>query len=204
MVLDFFRKVYLIFKKDCNPKGKLITLIGHNLNDEKEILTRLGFAVNILDPKEDIREKCLLSDFVFYQGEGYIPIEREKDVNAALGIVSPFTECYSLGIISYLTYKDFELTGKNILIYGSEDYRMRRLADKLDAAGATVTLLNRQSKYAIRPADLIIYKGDKTFNCYPVHCPVLDLSKKCINIDNRDVEVGDRWFTIIGLLEQLW
>ena len=182
------------------------------------VLEKLGVIVEVvhLNPAywdEQLRRASLLGDFVyvenngFWIGENKPNIEPEKDINGVLGKASMFTDCRSFGVITYLMYCNFDVRGKNIVIEDDDVY----LLEKLIAAGATVTVINsdtREKYQKMQDADLIITSPKKEgikINMYPRHCPVIDMRKHCVNCEDRDVIQNCYWlFNLIGVLAQLW
>ena len=105
------------------------------------------------------------------------------------------------GIMDYLAYCNFDLTGKDVVIIGRSEIVGRPLADLMTAADATVTLCHSKSNLSkyIYDCDLIVTAVGKAgfLNCYPIHMPVIDvginfnedgkLVGDCFNTENRDV-----------------
>lgn len=106
------------------------------------------------------------------------------------------------GIMDYLQYCEFDLTGKNVVIIGRSEIVGKPLAKLMTDADATVTLCHSKTKNLslhLSNADLIVCAVGKAkfLNCYPIHVPVIDvginfnengkLCGDCFNIENRDV-----------------
>ena len=111
-----------------------------------------------------------------------------------------FDSCFSpatpKGIMDYLKYCEFDLTGKDVVIIGRSDIVGKPLARLMTDADATVTLCHSKSKLSkhIYNCDLIVTAVGKAgfLNCYPIHVPVIDVG---INFDDNGKLVGDAFNT---------
>lgn len=138
------------------------------------------------------------------------PHIREKVVVAAIDPLkdvdgfhpdSPYDPATPGGIMRYLRYLDYDLTGKDVVIIGRSNIVGKPLARMMTDADATVTLCHSKSKLSshIYHCDLIVTAVGKPkfLNCFPIHVPVIDvginfdengkLCGDCYNTDNRDV-----------------
>ena len=127
-------------------------------------------------------------------------IPAHKDVDG-FRIDSEFEPATPKGIMDYLKYCEFDLTGKDVVIIGRSDIVGKPLARMMTDADATVTLCHSKSKLSshIYHCDLIVSAVGKAgfLNCYPIHVPVIDvginfneqgkLVGDCVNIEGRDV-----------------
>ena len=105
------------------------------------------------------------------------------------------------GIMDYLKYCEFDLTGKDVVIIGRSEIVGKPLAKLMTDADATVTLCHSKSKLSnhIYDADLIVSAVGKAkfLNCYAIYSPVIDVGINfdengkmcgdCFNTENRDV-----------------
>ena len=127
-------------------------------------------------------------------------IPAHKDVDG-FRIDSEFEPATPKGIMDYLKYCEFDLTGKDVVIIGRSDIVGKPLARMMTDADATVTLCHSKSKLSshIYHCDLIVSAVGKAgfLNCYPIHVPVIDvginfneqgkLVGDCVNTEGRDV-----------------
>ena len=122
-------------------------------------------------------------------------IPAHKDVDG-FRIDSCFSPATPKGIMDYLKYCEFDLTGKDVVIIGRSDIVGKPLARLMTDADATVTLCHSKSKLSkhIHDCDLIVTAVGKAgfLNCYPIHVPVIDVG---INFDDNGKLVGDAFNT---------
>lgn len=143
-----------------------------------------------------------------------LPVPEQINLNALISMIprwgdvdgmrplSPFKPCTPLGIMRYLDYCNFDLSGKDVTIIGRSDIVGKPLAKMMTDADATVTLCHSKTKNLsthIYTADLIVSAVGKAnfLNCYAIHEPVIDvginfneegkLVGDCFNTENRDV-----------------
>jgi methylenetetrahydrofolate dehydrogenase (NADP+)/methenyltetrahydrofolate cyclohydrolase len=143
-----------------------------------------------------------------------LPIPEQINLNALISMIprwgdvdgmrplSPFKPCTPLGIMRYLDYCNFDLSGKDVTIIGRSDIVGKPLAKMMTDADATVTLCHSKTKNLsthIYTADLIVSAVGKAnfLNCYAIHEPVIDvginfneegkLVGDCFNTENKDV-----------------
>lgn len=126
-------------------------------------------------------------------------IPKEKDVDG-FRRDSCFDPATPLGIVNYLDYCGFEWTGKEVTIIGRSDIVGKPLARLMTNKDATVTLCHSKSKLSnhIYNSDLIVCAvGQAGFlNCYPIHCPVVDVGINFVKDDEgRSQLVGDAFNT---------
>ena len=183
--------------KDCNEVGIIAEAFEFKdtitTNELVASINRLqeefnGIIVQLPLPDHIEKEKILAA------------IKPEKDVDG-FRVDSCFKPATPLGIMMYLNYCNFDLTGKDVTIIGRSDLVGRPLAAMMTAADATVTLCHSKSKLSkhIHSADLIVTAVGKAglLNCYPIYVPVIDVGINfnaegkmcgdCINIEGRDV-----------------
>lgn len=126
-------------------------------------------------------------------------INKEKDVDG-FRVDSWFDPATPKGIMDYLKYCEFDLTGKDVVIIGRSEIVGKPLARMMTDADATVTLCHSKSNLSkyIHNCDLIITAVGKAgfLNCYPIHVPVIDVGIN-FKTDNegRSRLVGDAFNT---------
>ena len=188
--------------------------IKNKIKDCKEI----GIQAHVYYYPEDISENELCEniklDQEFYDGIiVQLPLPphiRQKAVVAAIDpakdvdgfcVNSSFDPATPKGIMDYLKYCEYDVTGRDVVIIGRSDIVGKPLARMMTNADATVTLCHSKSKLAnhLYDADLIISAVGKPhfLNCYSIHVPVIDvginfdadgnLCGDCFNVENRDV-----------------
>ena len=127
-------------------------------------------------------------------------IPADKDVDG-FRIDSWFSPATPKGIMDYLKYCEFDLTGKDVVIIGRSDIVGKPLARLMTDADATVTLCHSKSNLSkhVYGCDLLVSAVGKAgfVNCYPLHMPIIDvginfneqgkLVGDCINTEGRDV-----------------
>ena len=127
-------------------------------------------------------------------------IPADKDVDG-FRLDSWFSPATPKGIMDYLKYCEFDLTGKDVVIIGRSDIVGKPLARLMTDADATVTLCHSKSKLSkhVYECDLLVSAVGKAgfVNCYPLHMPIIDvginfdengkLCGDCINTEGRDV-----------------
>lgn len=115
----------------------------------------------------------------------------EKDVDG-FRIDSWFKPATPKGIMDYLEYCEFDLTGKNVVIIGRSEIVGKPLAKLMTDANATVTLCHSHSKLEpyLEIADLVVCAvgKEKFLDCGKLDCPVIDVG---INFDSDGRIVGD-------------
>ena len=206
------------------PPTLLIIQVGNVESSNRYIRNKMkdcdevGITAHLYQYPEDITEKELCEviklDQEFYDGViVQLPLPphiREKAVVAAINPLkdvdgfhpdSPYAPATPGGIMRYLRYLEFDLTGKDVVIIGRSNIVGKPLAAMMTAADATVTLCHSKSKLShhLYNADLIVTAVGKAgfLNCYPIHVPVIDvginfdkdgkLCGDCFNIEGRDV-----------------
>ena len=137
--------------------------------------------------------------------------------------MSYFRACTPAGIMDYLTIGcGYDLTGKDVVIFGRSDIVGKPLARMMTDADATVTLCHSKSKDKwkyLDGADLIVSAVGKAgfLNCYAIKAPVVDvginfdengkLVGDCVNIEGREVTPvpgGVGLLTRLALLENVY
>ena len=127
-------------------------------------------------------------------------IPADKDVDG-FRTDSWFYPATPKGIMDYLKYCEFDLTGKDVVIIGRSEIVGKPLARMMTDADATVTLCHSKSKLSkhVHDCDLLVSAVGKAgfVNCYPLHMPIIDvginfnehgkLVGDCFNTENRDV-----------------
>ena len=126
-------------------------------------------------------------------------IPAEKDVDG-FRVDSPYDPATPSGIMKYLRYCEFDLTGKDVVIIGRSNIVGKPLARMMTDADATVTLCHSKSKLShyLYSADLIITAVGKAgfLNCYPIHVPVIDVGINFVtDAEGRSQLVGDAFNT---------
>lgn len=188
--------------------------IKNKVKDCEEV----GIIADVYRYPEDITEHELCENIKLDQEhyDGVIvqlplpPHIREKVVVAAINPLkdvdgfhpdSPYNPATPSGIMKYLRYLEFDLTGKDVVIIGRSNIVGKPLARMMTDADATVTLCHSKSKLShhLYGADLIVTAVGKAgfLNCYPIHVPVIDvginfdkngkLCGDCFNTEGRDV-----------------
>ena len=121
-------------------------------------------------------------------------INKEKDVDG-FRMDSWFDPATPKGIMDYLKYCEFDLTGKDVVIIGRSEIVGKPLARMMTDADATVTLCHSKSNLSkyIYNCDLIVTAVGKAgfLNCYPIHVPVIDVGINFV----EDKLVGDAFNT---------
>lgn len=179
--------------------------IKNKVKDCEEV----GIIADVYQYPEDITEHELCENIKLDQEhyDGVIvqlplpPHIREKVVVAAIDPMkdvdgfhpdSPYDPATPAGIMRYLRYLKFDLTGKDVVIIGRSNIVGKPLARMMTDADATVTLCHSKSKLAahIYHCDLIVTAVGKAgfLNCYPIHVPVIDVG---INFDKNGKLCGD-------------
>ena len=206
------------------PKLAIIQ-VGNNEASNRYVKNKVkdcnevGIEANVYYYPEDISEKELCEaislDQYFYDGvivqlplpphirqEAVVAaINKDKDVDG-FRVDSWFDPATPKGIMDYLKYCEFDLTGKNVVIIGRSDIVGKPLARMMTNADATVTLCHSKTKCMSEHlfiADLIVCAVGKAnfLNCYSIYKPVIDvginfngegkLCGDCFNVENRDV-----------------
>lgn len=188
--------------------------IKNKVKDCEEV----GIIADVYQYPEDITEHELCEAIQLDQPhyDGVIvqlplpPHIREKAVVAAIDPLkdvdgfhpdSPYSPATPGGIMRYLRYLEFDLTGKDVVIIGRSNIVGKPLARMMTDADATVTLCHSKSKLSrhIYDCDLIVTAVGKPkfLNCFPIHVPVIDvginfdengkLCGDCFNTEHRDV-----------------
>ena len=115
----------------------------------------------------------------------------EKDVDGFRSD-SNFNPATPKGIMDYLKWCEFDLTGRNVVIIGRSEIVGKPLAKMMTDANATVTLCHSYSQIDdfLDNAHLVIVAVGKEefFDCGWVDCPVIDVG---INFDASGKLVGD-------------
>jgi methylenetetrahydrofolate dehydrogenase (NADP+)/methenyltetrahydrofolate cyclohydrolase len=118
-------------------------------------------------------------------------IPADKDVDG-FRVDSWFYPATPKGIMDYLKYCEFDLTGKDVVIIGRSDIVGKPLARMMTDADATVTLCHSKSKLSkhVYGCDLLVSAVGKAgfVNCYPLHMPIIDVG---INFNEQGKLVGD-------------
>ena len=118
-------------------------------------------------------------------------IPADKDVDG-FRIDSWFSPATPKGIMDYLKYCEFDLTGKDVVIIGRSDIVGKPLARLMTDADATVTLCHSKSNLSkhVYGCDLLVSAVGKAgfVNCYPLHMPIIDVG---INFNKQGKLVGD-------------
>lgn len=187
--------------------------IKNKVKDCEEV----GIIADVYQYPEDITEHELCENIKLDQEhyDGVIvqlplpPHIREKVVVAAINPLkdvdgfhpdSPYSPATPSGIMRYLRYLEFDLTGKDVVIIGRSNIVGKPLARMMTDADATVTLCHSKSKLSkhIYDCDLIVTAVGKAgfLNCYPIHVPVIDVGINFITDDEgRSRLVGDAFNT---------
>ena len=126
-----------------------------------------------------------------------IPADKDVDGFRADSWFSPATP---KGIMDYLSYCNFDLTGKDVVIIGRSDIVGKPLARLMTDADATVTLCHSKSKLSkhIYNCDLIVTAVGKAgfLNCYPIYVPIIDVGINFVeDTEGRSRLVGDAFNT---------
>lgn len=123
---------------------------------------------------------------------GLLPLQ---DVDGFL-LGSPHKAATPKGIMDYLKYCEFDLTGKHVVIIGRSEIVGKPLAKLMTDANATVSLCHSYSKLEplLEIADLVVCAvGQPHFlDCSKLNCPVIDVG---INFDENGKLVGDCYNT---------
>ena len=118
-------------------------------------------------------------------------IPADKDVDG-FRTDSWFYPATPKGIMDYLKYCEFDLTGKDVVIIGRSEIVGKPLARMMTDANATVTLCHSHSKLSkhVHGCDLLVSAVGKAgfVNCYPLHMPIIDVG---INFNEEGKMVGD-------------
>lgn len=205
------------------PPTLLIIQVGNVESSNRYIRNKIkdcdevGITAHLYQYPENITEKELCEviklDQEFYDGViVQLPLPphiREKAVVAAINPLkdvdgfhpdSPYAPATPGGIMRYLRYLEFDLTGKDVVIIGRSNIVGKPLAKMMTDADATVTLCHSKSKLSkyIYDCDLIVTAVGKAgfLNCYPIHVPVIDVGINFITDDEgRSRLVGDAFNT---------
>ena len=205
-------------KKDCEEVGIEFSWYYYEDTITQE---ELQCEINDLSPYVDgiIVQMPLPPQINFYDLR--LIINDWQDVDG----FHPFSKhkpCTPSGIIKYLEEGcNFNLSGKNVTIFGRSEIVGKPLAKMMIDKDATVTLCHSKSKgiyQYIQNADLIVSAVGKPgfLNCYSIYAPVIDvginfdengkLVGDCINTENRDVTPvpgGVGLLTRLALLENV-
>ena len=118
-------------------------------------------------------------------------IPADKDVDG-FRVDSWYSPATPKGIMDYLKYCEFDLTGKDVVIIGRSDIVGKPLARMMTDADATVTLCHSKSKLSkhVAGCDLLVSAVGKAgfVNCYPLYMPIIDVG---INFNEEGKMVGD-------------
>ncbi len=209
-LIEFYLEKVFNNLKNRPKTDESITFIVGNPEEyviDKVALEKLGYKVDLQEREHDfdmfmeqMRRADVLADYVYTEKVGFnLPIKEEKDINAAGSMTTLYSDCRNLGLLNYLNFAQISLYKKIIVVYGGN----ADLIDKLLASGAVVIASEDYVDVNWRFVDLIINFNSK-INCYPIHCPVVDIANECINIENREVIQDAHLLNILGILEQLW
>ena len=183
--------------KDCQEVGINAHWYHYDIAiGEDELITEIkdlqehydGVIVQLPIP-EHLREEVVLA-----------AITPDKDIDG-FGPLAPYSPATAKGIMDYLEYCQFDLSGKNVVIIGRSNIVGKPLAKLMTDRDATVTLCHSKTKRIhkhIENADLVVSAvGRPQFlNCYPIHIPVIDVGINfvdgkmcgdCYNTEFRDV-----------------
>ena len=212
LVEHFLEKVFNVHKTASSEKKKFVYIVKNPQLCEMTdalVLRRLGHEVTIQEKQnnfyDQLRRAEVLADYVYVEEDlfdetGYLALPASRNINAAGPDFHFFTNCRNLGLINFLDFNDIPLYQKRVLIYGEDE----DLVKKLVALGAIVTISTNKNLES-RNFDLIIaLEKDEPLNCYPVHIPVIDVAKCCINTEMREVVSDCHWFSVLGVLGQIW
>ena len=195
-----------------------IEALNRYIKNKVKDCEEVGIIADVYQYPEDITEHELCENITLDQEhyDGVIvqlplpPHIREKVVVAAIDPLkdvdgfhpdSPYDPATPSGIMKYLRYLKFDLTGKDVVIIGCSNTVGKPLARMMTDADATVTLCHSKSKLGphIYHCDLIVTTVGKAgfLNCYPIYVPVIDvginfdkdgkLCGDCFNTEERDV-----------------
>ena len=209
LVEFYLEKVFNNLKKRPEIGERFTFIVGNpdNYVIDKITLEKLGYVVDIQERecdlemfREQVRRADVMSEYVYTENLGIaVPVREEKDINAAGSMTALYSDCTNLGLLNYLNFAEIGLYKKIVVVYGGN----ADLIDKLLASGAVVIASEDYVDVNWQYTDLVINFNSK-INCYPIHCPVIDIANKCINIDGREVVLDCHLFNILGILEQLW
>ena len=212
LVEHFLEKVFHVHEAASSEKKKFIYIVKnpqfYEMTDAL-VLRKLGHEVTIQEKQnnfyDQLRRAEVLADYVYVEEDlfdesGFLALPASRNINAVGPDFHFFTNCRNLGLINFLDFNDFPLYQKRVLIYGEDE----DLVKKLVALGAIVTISTNKDLES-RNFDLIIaLEKEKPLNCYPVHIPVIDIAKCCINTELREVVYDCHWFSVLGVLGQIW
>ena len=193
------KKNFIYIVRDPNYYEMTDALVLRKLGHEVEVQERAN------DFAEQLRRADATADYVYvekdlFDEDGYLMLRASKNINAVGMDYHIYTDCRNLGLINFLDFNQIPLYQKRVLIYGND----LDLVEKLVALGAIVTISTNKDLES-RNFDLIIaLEKEKSLNCYPVHIPVVDIAKCCINMDMREVIIDCHWFNVLGVLAQIW
>lgn len=209
LVEFYLEKVFNNLKKHAPIEERITFIVGNpdKYAIDKLALEQLGYKVDIQERayelelyQEQVRRADVLADYVYVEKMGFdLPLRPEKDLNAAASLMSLYSDCRNLGLLNYLNFAQIDVYKKIVVVYGGN----ADLIDALLASGSVVIASDEYVDVNWRYTDLVINFNSK-INCYPIHCPVIDIANKCINTDNREVVQDCHLFNILGILEQLW
>ena len=212
LVEHFLEKVFNVHKTASSEKKKFVYIVKNPQLCEMTdalVLRKLGHEVTIQEKQnnfyDQLRRAEVLADYVYVEEDlfdesGFLALPASRNINAVGPDFHFFTNCRNLGLINFLDFNDFPLYQKRVLIYGEDE----DLVKKLVALGAIVTISTNKDLES-RNFDLIIaLEKDGPLNCYPVHIPVIDIAKCCINMEMREVISDCHWFSVLGVLGQIW
>ena len=174
--------------KDCQEVG----IVAHIYHYEENIT-----ETELNDELKDLQE--------FYDGViVQLPLHQHIRSSIATAAIMPnkdvdgfrhdswFKPATPKGIMDYLTYCEFDLVGKDVVIIGRSDIVGKPLAQMMTDADATVTLCHSKSRLSkhIYDCDLLVSAVGRAgfLNCYPLHMPIIDVG---INFDENGKLVGD-------------
>lgn len=147
-VITHYYKLTGLESKDIVEEDGIIADIFRRENRESTgIIVQLPIELN--DEHKDSLQKILLS---------YLNELVDVDGLISNKYVNP---CTPTGIINYLSYNDFDFSGKNVVVIGRSNLVGKPLARMLEERNATVTLChshtNKESlKQYVKNADLVV------------------------------------------------
>lgn len=210
MVEHYLEQVFNNHKNKASKKFIYIVKNPHQYEQtDALVLRKLGHNVEIQERAQDFAEQLrradATADYVYvekdlFDEDGFLVLRPTKNING-VGLDYHFhTDCRNLGLINFLDFDKISLYKKRVLIYGND----LDLVEKLIALGAIVTISTNKNLES-RDFDLIIaLDKENSLNCYPVHIPVIDIARCCINTDMREVVSDCHWFNVLGVLAQIW
>ena len=220
-VKDALNFMYNNVRKNSDfPTEEKVILIVKNQSEyviDGYVLEQFGYEVEIQEwdknyvyeeMMEQVRRADALADYVYVERDALtetigpdMPLRKNKDLNGILGDVSLFNDCFTIGLMAYFHYEEFNHWGKHIAALGNDS----RTIEYLINSGATVTAINPQvqpSGISLANCDMIIVfpNWEKNVNCYPIHIPVIDCGDRCINTENRDVVKDTHLIKLLGMI----